>query len=41
MTKKLNSKEISQQEYDEQVNHYIPIYKDKMLNIYEKLKINL
>ena len=39
MTKKLNSNEITQKEYDEKVNYYIPIYKDKMLNIYETLKL--
>jgi len=41
MTKKLNSKEITQQEYDEKVNYHKSIYKDKMLDIYETLKLHI
>ena len=40
MTKKLNSKEITQQEYDEKVNYHKSIYKDKMLDIYEKIHVS-
>ena len=39
LTKKFNNEELSREEYDNGINYYQDIYKEKMLSIYNQLKL--